>query len=86
MPKSVAEIMQLSRLGIDEFDVRYWVQRYVEGLLGEGVRCKEVKAGRVTIVAESASLRQELYLLKDDIQAAVQENTGYKVGEVKVKY
>lgn len=86
MPKSLAEIMKLSRVGIDEFDVRYWVQRYVEDLLGGGVRCRDVKGGRVVLVAESACLRQELYLLREDIRAAVRQNTGYEAGDIEVRY
>ncbi|HBE90169.1 MAG: hypothetical protein A3G57_01930 [Candidatus Andersenbacteria bacterium RIFCSPLOWO2_12_FULL_45_8] len=86
MTKSLAEIMKLSRVGIDEFDVRYWVQRYVEGLLGGGVRCREVKGGRMVLVAESACLRQELYLLKEDLRVAVQQNTGYEAREIEVGY
>lgn len=86
MPKSLAEIMKLSRVGIDEFDVRYWVQRYVEGRLGGGVSCRDVKGGRMILVAESACLRQELYLLREDIRAAVQQNTGYEAGDIEVRY
>lgn len=78
--------MRLSRAGIDEFDVRYWVQRYVDDLLGGGVRCRAVRGGKVVLAAESAGLRQELYLLRETIQTAVQQNTGYEVGEVEIKY
>lgn len=86
MPKSLAEILKLSRVGVDEADVRYWVERYVEGLVGGGVRCREVRSGRITLAAESAVMRQELYLLKEEMQKAIQKGTGYKVRSIEVRF
>lgn len=86
MPKSLAEIIKESRVGIDEFDIRYWTQRHIRELVGGSAECREVKGGRIVLWAAAAGMRQELILLKDDIRAAVQQNTGYEARELEVRY
>lgn len=86
MTKSLAEIIKESRVGIDEFDVRYWVQRYIRDLVGGSAECREVKGGRMVLWAAAAGVRQELILLTEDIKAAAHQQTGYQIKEVEVRY
>jgi hypothetical protein len=84
MVKNIKEILETNKTGLDEVDVRHWVERYLFGLLGSEVRCSEVDGGKMVLVAESPTVRQELQLLATELRRETLAQTGYKVKKVKV--
>jgi len=85
MAKSVSEIIAGKKAGLDEVDVRYWVEQYLKNRLGSKVRCREVRQGCVVLAAESAITRQELFLLKQELCQAALAEVDYKIKDVKIQ-
>jgi|GEM_PF-2883249 hypothetical protein len=84
MVQSVGEILKINKAGLDEVDVRHWVERYLLKILGSEVRCSTVDSGKVVLISKSSTIRQELQLIIDELKDEALVRVSYKITDVKI--
>lgn len=85
MAKSFKEIASNNTSQLDEVDIRYFIDKYLNKTLGQGARCEAVEKGKVTIISNNPTLKQELKTLEQTIRKTTKQQTDYDISEIQIK-
>jgi hypothetical protein len=74
-----------SGAGLDEVDVRHFVERYLRGRIGvSALFCDRAHQGHVVVRALAAPVRQETYLLEYDLAQALSREADFQLKKLTV--